>query len=224
MGTGTRLPWQHGCDDLSACCADRHRRPCPKRCPKAARRSGRPHVCVPPDADRLCPPGCTGHAAQCPQRFGGGLVFREIKERRRKTIPLPPELAELLRDHRQSQDTERERAANEWREHYLVFCQPDGAPIDNRADWQEWAGILAEAGLPHAGTHAARHSAATIALEQGIALTVVQEMLGHSDVRVTRGYTHVSSALSRDAAARMGRALLGRSEPKNEPTTHDRRS
>jgi site-specific recombinase XerD len=37
-----------------------------------------------------------------------------------------------------------------------------------------------------------RHSAATIALDEGIALAVVQEMLGHSDIRVTRGYTHVS--------------------------------
>jgi Phage integrase family len=50
-----------------------------------------------------------------------------------------------------------------------------------------------------------RHSAATIALDQGVALAVVQEKLGHSDIRVTRGYTHVSSLLTQDAAARLGR-------------------
>lgn len=54
-----------------------------------------------------------------------------------------------------------------------------------------------------------RHSAATIALDQGVALAVVQEMLGHSDIRVTRGYTHVSSLLAQDAAARLGQALSG---------------
>jgi hypothetical protein len=64
--------------------------------------------------------------------------------------------------------------------------------------------ILAAAGIAHAGTHAMRHSAATIALEQGIALAVV---LGHSDIRVTRGYVHVSSPLAEAAAATMGRAL-----------------
>jgi integrase len=47
-----RVPWRHGCDDIAKCAAAWHRRPCPRKCPKAARTSGRPHVCVPPDADR----------------------------------------------------------------------------------------------------------------------------------------------------------------------------
>jgi site-specific recombinase XerD len=54
-----------------------------------------------------------------------------------------------------------------------------------------------------------RHSAATIGLDQGTALAVVQELLGHSDIRVTRDYTHVSSALAADGAERIGRALFG---------------
>ena len=77
-----------------------------------------------------------------------------------------------------------------------------------KADWQDWADILAEAGIPHAGTHAMRHSAATIALDEGVALAVVQELPGHSDIRVTRGYTHVSSLLAQDAATKLGRALF----------------
>src|SRR5262249_41356986 len=50
-----------------------------------------------------------------------------------------------------------------------------------------------------------RHSAATIMLEHGVALAVVQEIPGHSDIRVTRGYTHVSSPLAEDVAAWVGR-------------------
>jgi integrase len=145
---------------------------------------------------------------------GGGLVFREIKERRRKTVKLPPELARLLLWHRETQDAERQLAANVWEEHDLVFAQPNGRPIGQKEDWKEWAAILKAAGIPHAGTHAMRHSAATIALGQGVALPIVQEMLGHSDIRVTRGYTHVSGALAEDAAARMGRALFGETATK----------
>ena len=141
-------------------------------------------------------------------------MFREIKERRRKTVPLPPELVAALREHRAAQSRERLAAANVWEDHDLVWCQENGRPIDSRADWQEWADILAEAGIPHAGVHAMRHSAATIALDEGVALAVVQELLGHSDIRVTREYTHVSSPLAHDGAERVGRALFGRTATK----------
>jgi site-specific recombinase XerD len=101
-----------------------------------------------------------------------------------------------------------------------VWCQPNGKPIDSRADWQEWSGILSEAGIEHAGTHAMRHSAATIAIDQGIALPVVQEMLGHSDIRVTRDYVDVSSPLAQDAAARIGKALFGPTATKTAARRH----
>jgi hypothetical protein len=132
----------------------------------------------------------------CPQRLEGGLVFRQIKEGGHKTVPLPPQLVTILRAHRAAQLAERMRAANVWEDHDLVFAQENGRPIDSRADWQEWAGILKAAGIPHAGTHAMRHSAATIMLELGVPLPVVQEILGHSDIRMTRVYSHVSSRLA----------------------------
>ena len=80
----------------------------------------------------------------------------------------------------------------------MVFAREDGPLIDPSADLREWSAILAQAGIPHAGTHTMRHSAATIALDEGVALAVVQEMLGH-----------VPSLLAQDAAARVGRALFG---------------
>jgi len=49
-----RLPWRHGCADVAKCTEGRHRRPCPRSCPKAARKSGRRHVCIAGDAPRLC--------------------------------------------------------------------------------------------------------------------------------------------------------------------------
>jgi site-specific recombinase XerD len=136
-------------------------------------------------------------------------VFREVKERRRKTVQLPPELVTALKEHRDAQYLEKLDAGSEWQEHGLVFAQVDGRPVDPRGDWEEWSDILKVAGVPHHGVHAMRHSAATIALGEGIALAVVQEMLGHSDIRITRGYTHVGHPLAEDAAERMGRALFG---------------
>jgi site-specific recombinase XerD len=208
---------------LAACTAKWHKRPCPKRCPKI-RASGRRHVCVPADAKRLCEPACTAHAAQCPERTGGGMLFREIKEKRRKTLPIPPELVTELREHRDAQLLQALTVGDEWEDNDLVFCQWNGAPIDSKADWREWSAILTVAGLRHHRVHAMRHSAATILLNKGVALAVVQELLGHSDIRVTRSYTHVSSALAKDAAGRMGGLLKQSREPAEKTARNTQKS
>jgi integrase len=203
-----RLTWEHGCKDAHECGGRHHKvKPCPKGC-KAHKRE-----CPPP-----CKADCADHARLCPERklpagnvpVSGGLALRPVKEKRKKTIPLPPELAAMLRDHFEAQDAERQAAGDLWEEHDLVFCEPDGRPVDPRRDWGEWGGILKAAGVPHHGVHAQRHTAATMLIDEGVAVTVVQEMLGHSDIRVTRGYVHTSSPVARDAAARMGAALFGK--------------
>lgn len=38
---------------------------------------------------------------------------------------------------------------------------------------------------------------------------MIQELLGHSSIKVTEGYTHVASKLTRDATERMGKRLFG---------------
>ena len=53
----------------------------------------------------------------------------------------------------------------------------------------------------------ARHTAATLLLEQGVDIRVVQEVLGHSTLTVTRKYAHVTSRLAKEAAERMSHAL-----------------
>ncbi len=60
-------------------------------------------------------------------------------------------------------------------------------------------------------------------MDQGVALAVVQEMLGHSDIRVTRGYTHVTSPMTQDAAQRLGRALFGTPTATTTATTKSRK-
>lgn len=207
----SRQKWRHGCADVAACTEGKHRRPCPKRCPKAQRRSGRRHTCVPADAPRLCPKDCDRHASTCPKRTGGGLVFRRPKGKSKRTVPLPPELVSVLKAHRRRQREERLAAANVWEDHDLVFCQPNGRPIDPRADWDEWKAILAEAGVRDARVHDGRHTAGTLLIEQGVHVRTVQEILGHSDIRVTQQYTHVATPMAEDGMRRMGGALWGES-------------
>src|SRR3954470_23281411 len=71
----------------------------------------------------------------------------------------------------------------------------------------------ARAGIPDAGLHTLRHSAATVMLTNGVPLKVVSELLGHSSIAITGDvYGHVSPDVSRDAVRTLGEVLgdLGR--------------
>ena len=52
--------------------------------------------------------------------------------------------------------------------------------------------------------HWLRHSAATILLSMGVSPKVVQELLGHSDIRITlRIYGHVLPGMHKEAMDKM---------------------
>lgn len=99
-------------------------------------------------------------------------------------------------------------AAGAYEDRDFVFADQLGDPIAPETDRDEWLALLAAAQLDHARLHDGRHTAATLLLALGVDMRVVQELLGHSSIRVTEGYTHVTSKLARSATERMGRSLL----------------
>lgn len=138
----------------------------------------------------------------------GGFVMKEPKGKSKRTIPIPPELVDLLRAHREVQDLEKQWASGAYTDHDLVFAELDGRPIDPSSDWEEWKALLAAAGVADARVHDGRHTAATILLALGVKIEVVQEILGHSSITVTRGYVHVASEMAKAATDSIGAALL----------------
>jgi site-specific recombinase XerD len=100
-------------------------------------------------------------------------------------------------------------AGDSWQDLDLVFAEADGRPIDPRDDWESWKCLLEQAGVRDARVHDGRHTAATLLIEQGVHVRTVQQILGHSDIRVTQRYTHVAEQSQRDAAEQMGQALWG---------------
>ena len=215
-----RARYRHGCGDPATCTKDRHRAPCPKDCTKHRHRVGcaanctkRGHRC--PEVKRPCPKGCTAHARECPERTGGGWHFtrrKGVKPGRgqaKLVLAIPAPLVAQLRDQRRRQNTERLAAGAAWEDWDLVFCSPTGAPLDPHDDWDDWHDLLSAAGVREARVHDARHTAATLLLEQGINIRVVQQILGHSQLSQTQRYTHVSLELTQHAADRMEEALWG---------------
>ncbi|MGW0194445.1 tyrosine-type recombinase/integrase [Nonomuraea sp. NPDC003201] len=82
---------------------------------------------------------------------------------------IPPPLIPLLKLHQQAQQAERESAGERWRDYDLVWCHEDGRPIDAGQDWDEWKELLRLAEVEKdARVHDARHTAATLLIEQGV--------------------------------------------------------
>jgi integrase len=125
----------------------------------------------------------------------------------RRTIALPSPLAQSLRAHRTRQLQDRLAAGSMWVDHNLVFCQPNGRPIDPRADLRDWKRLLQRAGVRDARLHDARHTAATMLLVQGVDPRTVMDLLGWSNVTMTRRYQHVVDELRVEAARRIGTLL-----------------
>jgi site-specific recombinase XerD len=83
--------------------------------------------------------------------------------------------------------------------------------------------LLRVAGVADARLHIMRHSAATTLLDLGEDLSIIEEVLGHSDIRVTQGYQDVDVELTRRAAKRMDAELFGTAPVTDLVTERERR-
>lgn len=90
----------------------------------------------------------------------------------------------------------------------LVFCRPDGNYLhpdrvlkEFRRAQVRYNTANSEEQIPIVNLHALRHGWATLALEAGVPMKVVQDRLNHSSERITADiYTHVRRPMQSDAA------------------------
>jgi len=140
------------------------------------------------------------------------LLIQEPKTAHsRRTVPIPEACLAALRQHRARQAEEKLLLGPAYQDHGLIFCRPDGIPMNPEQLPRTFARLLRAAGLPSLRFHDARHTFATLMLELGESPKTVQTMLGHSRVAITLDlYSHVSLELEKKAAAKLNAALTGR--------------
>lgn len=104
-------------------------------------------------------------------RQGEALAPRKSKAGHR-TVKLPDQLRDALCAHRMRQHERRLAAANVWEAG--GSCPGNGRPVDACRDGQAWKALLTSAGVRDARLHDARHTAATMLLQQGVPARVAE--------------------------------------------------
>ncbi len=110
------------------------------------------------------------------------LLIRQSKGNKDRIVALPDKLLELLR------------------EYYKVYQPKDflfegtkGNQYSERSVQLILKNAMSKAGVLSKGSvHTLRHSYATHLIKSGIDVRVVQELLGHNDIRTTMIYTHIT--------------------------------
>jgi integrase len=117
-----------------------------------------------------------------------------------RTVALDAGTVETLRAHRKRQAEERLRFGRGYDGNDLVFCEPDGSPIQPNSFSKTFDRLVVTSGLPRIRLHDLRHTHASIGLAAGVHAKTMSDRLGHSTIAITMDiYSHSMPAT--DAAA-----------------------
>lgn len=113
------------------------------------------------------------------------VMIRDGKGGKDRAVPLPNPLLTRLRQYwKQDRPASTEK---------LLFVGAEGTSIHESTLQKTFTAACADAKLSrHATIHTLRHSFATHLVEAGISLRTVQDILGHSSLRTTEVYMHVT--------------------------------
>ena len=125
-----------------------------------------------------------------------GLIIDEPKTTTsRRMIPLPKQLLPILKSVKKKSDSSFVVSAN-------------GKPVSVRSYQRSFELLLKKLKIPHKGFHSLRHTFATRALECGMDVKTLSEILGHKNPTVTLNrYAHSLMEHKADMMNRLGKLL-----------------
>ena len=144
------------------------------------------------------------------QCVNGEYIFSQPKtEKSRRTIALPQSAVLLLTQLREATEHKRSLIGQEVDDSDLIFTHTyDGIPLRPNTVSRAWEYTAKKAGVKIIRFHDARHTHASLMLQQNVPLKVVSERLGHSSVSVTGDvYSHILPGMQESAAQRFDDAF-----------------
>jgi integrase len=130
-----------------------------------------------------------------------GLRVKSTKSEEPRRLGVPEWALEVLREHREKQDSDRRLFGADYINNNLIFCQPHGSYYSPDRLGARVVELMRKEGLEGFSLHSLRHSHASILLSKGVPAAVVSERLGHADQNITLSiYSHALPADTHAAA------------------------
>jgi integrase/recombinase XerD len=132
------------------------------------------------------------------------------KRAKDRYVPLPDDTLVLLRDHWRTHRNPLWLFPTGTRSHVAPLGDPAVGAVSRSSLQSAFCRAVKRSGIhKRAHVHTLRHSYATHLLEAGVTLQLIQEYLGHTSLRTTAIYTHLTREL-RDAALQPINGLMQR--------------
>ncbi len=149
---------------------------------------------------------------------GYEVTERPTKGGKPRAVSLDAGTVEALRRQSQQQLDDAQAWGDAWRATGHVFTREDGGPWHPDRVRVLFREALARVDVPRIRMHDLRHTWATLALRAGVHPKVVQERLGHANIRITLDtYSHVLPDMQ-ESAAELVAALVDLSDGSAEPS------
>ncbi|EAC7083895.1 site-specific integrase [Listeria monocytogenes] len=141
-----------------------------------------------------------------------GIKLDETKNKRKRIVPAPAGLMEEIKELAKEKQKNKDKLGLLWKGTkdldgktvVLIFSHDDGTPFTPASVTRMFNRFLEKEennDLTKISFHDLRHSAASFLLEQGINVKVIQNILGHSDIKVTLNtYAHITETGYSEAA------------------------
>ncbi|EAC5148279.1 TPA_asm: site-specific integrase [Listeria monocytogenes] len=133
-----------------------------------------------------------------------GIKLDETKNKRKRIVPAPAGLMEEIKELAKEKQKNKDKLGLLWKGTkdldgktvILIFSHDNGTPFTPASVTRMFNRFLEKEennDLTKISFHDLRHSAASFLLEQGINVKVIQNILGHSDIKVTLNtYAHIT--------------------------------
>ncbi|WP_110930639.1 tyrosine-type recombinase/integrase [Paenibacillus bouchesdurhonensis] len=136
----------------------------------------------------------------------GQVIKKPKSENSERVVKMPKWFMDDLSAFRKEWEIDKEEQGSLWQgeDHEYVFHNGVGKPYYRVVPSHRWKEFTTKHELPHIRLHDLRHTAATLLLEEGVSLKVIQERHGHADFQTTANiYSHVTKKLSDDAVDKL---------------------